>query len=307
MITDRFWDLTNKPQTKIKLNILKDYLAAWAIIFAKQPWCKKVYYVDCCAGRGKYHDQRQKDIINGSPIVALEIAKAIKLKRGLDMTCFFIERDSKVIKDLKKFTKPFDMKVNFDMIEGDLNNEIDNVLNKIPDGAPIFFFIDPEGIDVKRDSIEKMLAKKNIKEFLITYIQKGVERCLGFAPKTPTETDLPININKKAISNLRKVEDFFGKDWRYLSRNQKENLKKYLEVFIEYNEKAEQKDKLKRRSIDILYNQGRNKYHLIFISRKDEALGIIEDILIKTEVSGTLLARLPYQEKKKFFQGKFDI
>ncbi len=305
MAKNDFWDLTNKPQTKIKLNILKDYLSAWAIIFAKQAWCKKVCYVDCCAGRGKYHDQGQKDKIDGSPLVALNIAKDIKKKRGLDMTCFFIEKESKVFKELENFVKPFEPEVKFETIEGDMNIKIDDVLNKISDKIPIFFFIDPEGIDIKRDSIRKMLEKPNIKEFLITYIQKGVERCLGFGAKA--STNLSININKKAISNLRKIEDFFGTDWEHLSKNQRENLKKYLDVFIEHNRGVDEKNKLKSRTIDILYNQGRNKYHLIFISRNDKALKIIEDIFTKIKLNGTLFTTLPYKARRRMFQGQFDI
>jgi len=304
-MTKDFWDLTNKPQTKIKLNILKDYLSAWTIIFAKQAWCKEVYYVDCCAGRGKYHDQGQRDIIDGSPLIALNIAKDIKSKRGLDMTCFFIEKEPKVFKDLESFAESFKSEVEFETIEGDMNIEIDNVLNKIPAKIPIFFFIDPEGIDIKRESIKKILEKPNIKEFLITYIQKGVERCLGFGAKA--SMNLPIDINKKAISNLRRIEDFFGTDWKDLSKNQRENLKRYLDVFIEYNRGVDEKNKLKSRVIDILYNQGRNKYHLIFISRNNMALKIIEDIFAKIKLNGTLFTTLPYKERRKMFQGKFDI
>jgi len=305
MAKNNFWDLTNKPQTKIKLNILKDYLSAWAIIFANQVWCKKVYYIDCCAGRGKYHDQGQKDVIDGSPLIALNIAKEIKTKRGLNVVCLFIEKEPKVFIELENFIKPFKSETEFEVIEGDINKKIDDVLNKIPDKVPVFFFIDPEGIGIKKETIRKILQKSNIKEFLITYIQKGVERCLGFGMKILT--DLPININKKAISNLRKVEDFFGTDWTHLSKNQRENLKKYLNVFIEYNNDVDEKNKLKSRTIDILYNRGRNKYHLIFISRNNKALKIIEDIFAKIKLNGTLFTSLPYKERRKMFQGKFDI
>jgi len=305
MVKNDFWDLTNKPQTKIKLNILKDYLATWVIIFAKQIWCKKVCYVDCCAGRGKYHDQGKKDKIDGSPLIALNIAKDIKKKRNLDMICFFIEKDPKVFKELNNFVRPFESEVESEAIEGDINIKINDVLDKIPDEIPIFFFIDPEGIGIKKETIEKMLKKPNIKEFLITYIQKGVERCLGFGAKN--SINLPIDINKKAISNLRKIEDFFGTDWKQLSKDQRENLKRYLNVFIEYNRDIDEKKKLKSRTIDILYNKNRNKYHLIFISRNENALKIIEDIFTKIKLNGTLFAALPYKDRRKMFQGRFNI
>ena len=203
-----FWDLTDKPQTKTKLQILKDYLNAWAIIFARQKWCDEMYYVDCCAGRGKYHNNGQKDIIDGSPLVALNIAKYVKDIYKKKMNCLFIESDQKVFNDLQKFAASFkDEKIQFECLLGDINNNIDEVLSKIPDKVPIFFFIDPSGIDIKRDTLEKMLNKNNIKEFLINYIQKGVERCQAFGEKCEDDT-LPIKIHKMAISNLRRVQDF---------------------------------------------------------------------------------------------------
>ena len=300
-----FWDLTNKPQTKIKLNILKDYLTAWAKIFAKQKWCREVYFIDCCAGRGKYCDQGKKDVIEGSPLIVLNIAKEIKAKCGLKMTCFFIEEDPGIFKELENFVNPFKSEVELRTICGDINGKIVEILNQIPKRVPIFFFIDPAGINIKSETIKKMLEKPNIKEFLITYIQKGVERCLGFGKKTSTV--LPLDINKRAISNLIRIEDFFGLAWSDLSKDQKENLKKYLHVFIEYNRGVAEKYKLKSRTIDILYNLGRNKYYLIFISRNEKALKIIEDIFTKIKLNGTLFTTLPYKDRRRMFQGKFDI
>lgn len=306
MAKNNYWDLTNKPQTKIKLNILWNYLNAWAKIFAKRKYCKKLYYVDCFAGRGKYHNEGQKNVIDGSPLIALNIAENIKRKYGREMTCFFVEEDAKVFRDLQRFIKQFTTKIEIYPVKGDVNKKIDKVLTQIPNDrwSPIFFFIDPSGIDIKSESIEKMLNKINIKEFLITYIQKGVERCLGFGSKAEI---LPIDIQKGAISNLKRVEDFFGTSWKNLSKNEKENLKRYLDVFVKYNQNMDTKDKLKFRIIDIFYNRGRSKYYLIFISRNDTALKIIGDIYIKIKADGTLFNILPLSEKKKMFHREFEI
>jgi len=306
-MTKDYWDLTDKLQTKIKLNILKGYLGAWAKIFANRNWCKGMYFVDCFAGRGKYHNQGAKNVIDGSPLIALNIAKIIKEKYGGRITCFFIEEDPAVFKDLQIFTEPFKTKIDFQSIKGDTNKEIYKVLDQIPDkwSMPIFFFVDPSGIDIKSDSIKAMLKKPNIKEFLITYIQKGVERSLGFGKKVLL--DLPIQIRQKAMSNLKRVEDFFGVEWQELSGNQKENLKKYLNVFVDYNKTVPLKDQLKHKAIEILYNQGRNKYHLIFLSRNEVALKIIEDIFTNTTLKNTLFSGLSSLEKRKILRGKFDL
>ena len=307
MVKKDYWDLTNKPQTKIKLNILKDYLSAWAKIFAKREYCKQLYYVDCFAGRGKYHNGKQRDVIDGSPLVAINIAKDIKTKYGCKMTCFLVEEDPKTFQDLESFVKPSMKEIEIHALKGDVNREIDKILAQIPNNrwSPIFFFVDPGGIDIKSESIEKMLNKSNIKEFLITYIQKGVERCLGFGSKAMT---LPVDIQGRAISNLKRVEDFFGTSWKNLTKDEKENLKKYLNVFVKYNKQfLTPQNKLKFRIIDILYNQGKNKYYLIFVSRNETALKIIEDIYTQKKATGTIFNLLPPSEKKKIFRKGFSI
>lgn len=302
-----YWNLTDKSQTKIKLNILRNYLNVWSRIFANRTWCQEMYFVDCFAGRGKYHDKGQKNIIDGSPLIALKTAQVIKKKYNRKVICFFIEKEPSVFKELQGFVGPFKSEINFQTIRGDINKEIDQVLNKIPDNwnKPILFFIDPSGIDIRSDSIKKMLNRSNIKEFLITYIQKGVERSLGFGKKA--STDLPIEIRKMALGNLKRIEDFFGVGWKELSKDQRENIKKYLNVFIEYNKKASPYNQLKFRKIEVLYNQGRNKYHLIFISRNKNALEIMEDIFTSSELRNTLFAGLSLSEKRKILRGSFNV
>jgi three-Cys-motif partner protein len=306
MTKNDFWDLSDKPQTKTKLKILKDYLSTWAIIFANQDWCNSFYFIDCFAGRGKYNNDNQENIIDGSPLIALNISRNIKEKYGKEMVCIFVEKDPKVFNELQTFTAPFKSQgINFECIEGDINDKIKDVLDLIPKGFPIFFFMDPGGIDIKRDTMGIMLTKPNIKEFLINYIQKGVERCYAFGKKY--EEDLPLDIHKRAVANLQRIQEVFGDDWKCLSENQKDNLRLFLNPVIRYNKIAEIKNRLNAKIIDIYYNRNRNKYYLIFLSRNAAASKIIEDIYIKVKTGGTLLENLPAQEKKKIFQRKFEI
>lgn len=299
-------DLTNKPQTKTKLNILNDYLSAWAKIFANQKWCNSFYYIDCFAGPGKYHNNGKKNVLNGSPLIALNIAKSIEKKYKKEMICFFVEKDIKIFKTLQRFSAPFKRDgVNFTCEQGDINKIIDNVLEQIPDKAPIFFFIDPSGIDIQRDVLEKMLRKGNMKEFLIIYIQKGVERCYAFGKRC--NDSLPMHIHRRAVGNLKRVQDFFGADWQYITKDDQNNLKIYLNVIVQYNEKQFSKNRLKAKVIDIYYNKNRNKYFLIFLSRNKNANKIIEYIYTKVKLDGTLFNNLPAKDKKKMLQGRFDI
>jgi three-Cys-motif partner protein len=306
-IRSNFWDITNKPQTKTKLKILGDYLSAWAKILANQSWCKEMYYVDCFAGRGKYHCDGKKDSVLGSPLMALEIARSIKEQKGKNLNCIFIEEDEQTFLELSKFIEPYrNQGLSVKILRGDINEKIDDVLGIISGRAPIFFFIDPAGINISREMLKKTLEIPNVaKEYLINYICKGVERCYALGKKCNEE--LPVHMHKMAIGNLRRIQDFFGDDWKLLSDKEKNNLKVYLNIFANHNDKVAEKHQLKAKVIDICYNKGRNKYYLIFLSRNTGAKGIIEDIFKKVKSEGTLFQNLPKREKDNMFQGTFDI
>jgi three-Cys-motif partner protein len=62
------WDISNRPSTRTKLEILKKVFDVWLIIWNKQNWVANEWYVvDLFAGRGKYIDGS-----NGSPLIFLE-------------------------------------------------------------------------------------------------------------------------------------------------------------------------------------------------------------------------------------------
>lgn len=302
-----FWDITNKPQTKTKLKILSDYLLAWARILAKQSWCNEIYFIDCFAGRGKYHNEGIENSVLGSPLIALEVARIVKKKYGKILKCIFIEENKNVFSELKKFVEPY-IKSDFEieLFNGDVNEKIDDIIPIISGRAPVFFFIDPPGISISREMLKKALSIPNVaKEFLINYICKGVERCYAFGKKC--DDNLPIDIKKMAVSNLRRIQNFFGDDWKNLSSEEKENIKLYLNVVADHNIGISEKYKLGAKIIDICYNSGRNKYYLIFLSRNLGAKSIIEDIYIKIKLDGTLFQNLPKKEQDKMLQGQFDL
>jgi hypothetical protein len=59
------WDISNRPSTRTKLEILKKVFDVWLIIWNKQNWVANEWYVvDLFAGRGKYSDGSY-----GSPLI----------------------------------------------------------------------------------------------------------------------------------------------------------------------------------------------------------------------------------------------
>src|SRR6266540_6658781 len=100
------WDITKREHTQLKLDILEEYLKAWAqIIGNKFP---DSYYVDCFAGRGKYHKNGVKNCVFGSPLVAQKIGleiQAQKNKKGKSykFKIIAIEANKNNFEDLNKF------------------------------------------------------------------------------------------------------------------------------------------------------------------------------------------------------------
>lgn len=83
MNKEELWDITNREQTQIKLNILEQYLRQWAIIIGER--FIEGYYIDCFAGRGKYYKGGIKDCVLGSPLIAQKISLTgtrTKTKKG---------------------------------------------------------------------------------------------------------------------------------------------------------------------------------------------------------------------------------
>lgn len=150
MTKDDIWDIKNRQQTRIKLDILKKYLKAWAIIIGSH--FSEAYFIDCFAGRGKYHHGEKKDSVSGSPIIGIETClevKEIKLKKRLkfDLNIVAIEADKNNTRDLKRFVKEADpnSETKIEILESKFDEAILEILEKIS-GKPAFFFIDPYGI-----------------------------------------------------------------------------------------------------------------------------------------------------------------
>lgn len=108
MVKDDIWDIKDKQQTQIKLDIFRKYLKAWAIIIGS--YFPRAYFIDCFAGRGKYHNGTKQDSISGSPIIGLETAieiKKMKQKKGKNFNLDIIAIDSNKenMADLENFIK----------------------------------------------------------------------------------------------------------------------------------------------------------------------------------------------------------
>lgn len=300
-----FWDLSHRPYTKLKLSIFQEYLEAWSKIFfstaSKHPDWEKyqdIYYVDCFAGRGKYHDNGLQDIIDGSPIRALKCALSFQNKyKAIKMHCIFIERVKKVSDTLEKFCEEYKGKVDFEIYkEKDFNNVLKSIIDRI-NYHPAFFFIDPDGIkELKKDSLELIVNRNGGTDILLNYIKGGIERIAGLTKKQIPNI-LNQKISDKNIKTIKTLTDFYGLAiFDNLDKTEQERLKEWTESLL-------QSSKLKEVAVfDMPYlHKSDNIYYLLFASRKPVAKKIILGIFKKAkEITYQGQSRLGIFTKKEF-------
>lgn len=191
MIKADYWDI--KPHTERKFDILEKYLNAWADIIAS--WYKKKnwaswqtpYYIDCFSGRGMYHRNTNLNSVNGSPLIAIDILlkkKELyeeKFKIRINPKCRFIEKVPRFANDLKKFTEPFQNKLDIKIFQSDFNDVIGDII-KETGSSPAFFFVDAGGIkELRKESVEKIVTKPGARDILLNYIVDGQLRIGGLA------------------------------------------------------------------------------------------------------------------------------
>ena len=284
MPRNSLWDLTYRPYTLLKLKILEKYLQAWASIFfstatRERGWKKyqEMYYIDCFAGRGKYHKDGKKNIIDGSPLISLKCASEFQKKqknKGVKMNCIFVEINKRLSGDIGKFCGPYTKRVDFEIHrQKDFNVVISQILDKI-DGHPAFFFIDPDGIKgLKKESLKRIVARRGPTDILLNYIKGGVERITGLTKKRIPNI-LDQNLSVKDIKTIKVLTDFYGLEiFKNLDKTERERLKDWTKSLLENTN-------LKQIAVfNMPYlHKTDNIYYLLFASRKIVAKKIMLNI-----------------------------
>jgi len=300
-----YWDITNRPHTKLKLEIFNKYLNSWCSIFEGQYWARDIYIVDCFAGRGFYRNG--EDTIDGSPLIALKKAKVFqdkfrnretKNKSRFKIKCIFIEKNKRHCKELEKILKSFD-DVDCKIVCGDFNQEIGSIIKEIGTN-PALFFIDPFGIkELKKEGIIPIIKKEGAKDILLNYINEGVVRIGGLVKKCLVKR--PEDITVKEIKTVKILEDLLGEDGflNCVDKKEKEILKYYIENIIKIgNDDKADKDKLEVIVFDMPYpHKSDTIYYLLFASRNKNALKIVRQVYAKSK-------EINFDGQRSLFRGK---
>ena len=134
------WNLSLHPQTRTKLQMLREIFDIWLTIWNspnQQKWVAKEWYVIALfAGRG-WHEDGEKEV-SGSPLIFLEsvFSKARKLKENnVKIKLLCVEKSNKDFKTLKTKVLKFiesrpEIKdiIMFDPYKGDCNEISDKII-----------------------------------------------------------------------------------------------------------------------------------------------------------------------------------
>ncbi|MFC1718171.1 three-Cys-motif partner protein TcmP [Candidatus Poribacteria bacterium] len=285
------WDISNRPHTKTKLEILRKWFGVWLTIWNNQNWASREWYVmDLFAGRGTYADKEQ--IVSGSPLIYLETIaeKRDKLRNNLKIKLFLVERDTSNFRCLKENVDRFIEEnpqiknmVKVEYFNDDCNEVTGEIISQIENTSkhPLFVFIDPYGLDGIK-ATEELVELRNPKDIMFNYMLVGVRRASGIARKAHYGAEL----TSREIKTAETLMDFLGDDIDLVDESggkilDTKLLIRFASLFTSQGLKVVAYDMPYPDRKDVLY-------YLLFASRKPAIANIVKDIYARQKESPQL-------------------
>lgn len=172
--------------SQLKLQYLSSYLSCFTKATAR---AMHRYYIDGFAGKGKWPLRNSKKEIKGSPLIALDTEPRFT-------KCFFIEKNQDNVNNLIKVSKEYSNR-EFEVIVGDCNVKMKDVLEVINKRAPTFVFLDPTAGHLSWETIELLS-------------QWQTELFINFPLHMDLLRNLPNNRSKLKKRNEDKLNMVFG-------------------------------------------------------------------------------------------------
>lgn len=280
MMTD-YWNLDNRPNTRTKLKIFEKCFNIWLTIWNKQEWAHdELYYIDLFAGKGEYY--YKNGVISGSPLIFLEQYKKLRASKSFKnktIKMLLVEKDRKHCDYLKQLIENYIVKeslqnsVCYEIFNDDCNNSIDKLTNSVRNekNVPLLLIIDPFGINIKKDTLNKLMKLNNCKDIFFNYMLEGVRRT-GGVYKSSQNKDF---LCQRELSTIQTLKDFLGDNLDIIEKNDLDILKFFVEEnFTKYRHKTN--------AMSMEYpNRNDIVYYLLFICRKERINEIIEKIFRK--------------------------
>lgn len=144
--------------SEMKIEMVSDYLKEYSKIVSAQDRFDH-YYIDAFSGSGQHRSKTTGEIIQGSPLRALDIKPEFK-------EYFFIDLDGEKVEHLKSLCADKD---NVHVYHGDCNDILVNeVFPKVPylKFKRAFCLLDPYGMHYRWEVVEKAASMKTIEVIL---------------------------------------------------------------------------------------------------------------------------------------------
>lgn len=168
-------DLSERPQTRLKLLSLGEYLPVW---FAKiSNLGDEAYYLDFFAGPGAYVDGVAS--AKGSPILACEAAAGVvemQARRGRTWTpqLRFVEPDAATRATLAAELARFDGIVDYRIVAKTAEAALAELVAESA-GSPTLAFFDPFGYDIDFEMVTAF-SRDGINEVLVSFDAQAIRR-----------------------------------------------------------------------------------------------------------------------------------
>ena len=210
----------------------------------KNKWDKRVY-IDLFAGAGKSNYKEKKEIVKGTPFLALGVD--YKFDKYI-----FCEKSDMKSEALKGRADKYFPECDIEVIHGDCNQNVDEIIRRIPAGRKVlsFCFVDPSKLSsLKFNTILRLSMNRRI-DFLILF---------------PTSMEIRRWRSEYIKKDHKIIEEFLGekywrKDWIDNKLSDREFVKFIVKKFGE-----------QMISIDYLKN-GLNEMHEIKIRDRNQSL-----------------------------------
>ncbi len=159
--------------TQAKMEIVVDYAKAYLVIMNKQNWVKTLYF-DGFAGSGLIGDAEKEESIRGTALRILDINEP----KPFDIY-YFVEKDEKNKNALEKRINAQYFGKNAHVVRADCNKKLADMADFLKKNKKYraLAFIDPYGMTVNWDSIEK-LKGLGIDFWILVPTGVGVNRLL---------------------------------------------------------------------------------------------------------------------------------
>ncbi|MGC5543671.1 three-Cys-motif partner protein TcmP [Streptomyces griseus] len=264
--TGTYWQGKALPSV-FKHDLLRRYLPPFGGMTGTQSLAGRVVYLDGYAGEGRYESGEP-----GSAEIALRVAEHHS-DIGLNMSCFFVEQQSKSFERLQAVVESYRSKgVQAEARQGGVDDVLDDVIHRAV-GVPLFLFLDPCGLGLPFERLVAILAKQRREtwpptELLMNFSMMAVRR-LGGHVTSPKG-------NERSLERFD--ETCGGRWWREYFSGDLPRQQAAEAVAEEYKQRLGKQTDMFVQSVPVSHSPHKEPvYHLVFGTRSTHGLWVFGD------------------------------